>query len=329
MNNLRAVGLLGTGSAVPERVLTNQDLERMVDTSDEWIRTRTGILERRISAPDQAASDLAADSARKALENAKVDPQEIGLLIVATITQDTLCPATACYVQERLGIEACTAFDLNAACTGFIYGITVAKAYIQAGMCNKALVIGVDLLSRVTDYEDRATCVLFGDGAGAGVVGPTDDDRGILSEYLSADGRLASLICIPAGGSRLPASAETVQNHQHYVKMSGNEVFKVAVRILGESVTQALQKCNLKPEDLSLVIPHQANIRIIEASAKRLNISLDKFYINIDKYGNTSAASVPIALDEAVRSGRVKTGDLLALVAFGGGFTYGANIIRW
>ncbi len=329
MNKLCAVGLLGTGSAVPERILTNQDLERIVDTSDEWIRTRTGILERRICAPDEAASDLAAESARKALEHAKVDPQEIGLLIVATVTQDTLCPATACYVQEQLGIKTCAAFDLNAACTGFIYGITVAKAYIQTGMCDKALVIGVDLLSRVTDYEDRATCVLFGDGAGAAVVGPTDDDRGILAEYLSADGKLASLICIPAGGSRLPASAETIQNHQHYIKMSGNEVFKVAVRILGESVNQALQKCSLKPEDLSLVIPHQANIRIIEASARRLNIPLDKFYVNIDKYGNTSAASVPMALDEAVRTGRVKSGDLLALVAFGGGFTWGANIIRW
>ena len=329
MNKLRAVGLLGMGSAVPERILTNKDFERMVDTSNEWIRTRTGILERHICAPDEAASDLATESARKALEHAKVDPQEIGLVIVATVTQDTLCPATACYVQEQLGIKACAAFDLNAACTGFIYGITVAKAYIQAGMCDKALVIGVDLLSRVTDYEDRATCILFGDGAGATVLGPTDDDRGILAEYLSADGKLASLIHIPAGGSRLPASVETVQNHQHFIKMNGNEVFRVAVRILGESVNQALQKCGLKAEDLSLVIPHQANIRIIEASARRLNIPLDKFYINIDKYGNTSAASVPMALDEAVRNGRVKSGDLLALVAFGSGFTWGANIIRW
>jgi 3-oxoacyl-[acyl-carrier-protein] synthase-3 len=310
-------------------VLSNQDLERMVDTSDEWIRTRTGIRERRICLPDQAASDLAAESGRKAIEYAKVDPQEIGLLIVATITQDTLCPSTACYVQERLGIKSCVAFDLNAACTGFLYGITLAKAYIQSGMCDKALIIGVDVLSRVTDYEDRATCVLFGDAAGAAVLGPTDEGRGILAEYLSADGKLASLICIPAGGSRLPASAETVQNHQHYIKMSGNEVFKVAVRILEESVIKALEKCNLKPEDLSLVVPHQANTRIIEASARRLNIALEKFYVNIDKYGNTSAASVPLALDEAVRTGRVKSGDLLALVAFGGGFTWGANIIRW
>ena len=329
MTSDKAVGILGTGSAVPEKVLTNFDLEQMVETSDEWIKARTGILERRIAKPGEAASDLSVKAAELALSRAQVEPKEIDAVIVATFTQDTLCPSTACFVQHRLGMNSAFAFDLNAACTGFIYGLSTARAYIRTGLIKKALVIGVDMLSKVTDYEDRTTCVLFGDAAGAAVVGEVPDNQGIIAEYLDADGKYADLIIVPGGGSRLPASEETVKQRQHYVKMKGNEVFKVAVRIMADAVFEALRRCDKQPEDLSLVIPHQANVRIIEASARRLGLDMDRFYMNIDRYGNTSAASVPVALDEALSNGRIKKGDLIALVAFGGGFTWGATIIKW
>jgi 3-oxoacyl-[acyl-carrier-protein] synthase-3 len=325
----QSIGILGTGRAVPERVLTNADLEKIVETSDEWIRTRTGILERRISDPEVVASDLAAEAARKALEAAHTDPSEIGLLIAATVTPDTYCPAAACYVQAKLGIESCISYDINAACTGFIYALSVARASILAGICDKALVIGVELLSRVTDYQDRATCVLFGDGAGAAILGRVPAGKGMLGEHISADGRLTHLISLPAGGSKMPASAETVAGRLHYLRMNGNEVFKVAVRILADSVERALARCGLTMNDIDMVIPHQANVRIIDAAARKMGLPIEKFYVNIQKYGNTSAASVPLALDEAVREGRVKPGDIVALVAFGAGFTYGASILRW
>jgi 3-oxoacyl-[acyl-carrier-protein] synthase-3 len=324
-----AVGILGTGSAVPQQILTNADLEKIVETSDEWIRTRTGILERRICEPGVASSDLAAEAARKALEAADTAPSQIGLLICATVTPDTYCPAAACYVQAKLGIESCIAYDINAACTGFIYGLSIARASILTGACEKALVIGVELLSRVTDYQDRATCVLFGDGAGAAVVGRVAPGKGLIAEHIAADGRLTHLISIPAGGSKTPASAESVVQRQHFLRMNGNEVFKVAVRILADSVEQAVKRGGLAVDDINLVIPHQANIRIIDAAARKLGLPIEKFYVNIHKYGNTSAASVPIALDEAVREGRVKSGDIVALVAFGAGFTWGASILRW
>ncbi|GAB6933527.1 beta-ketoacyl-ACP synthase III [Calditerricola satsumensis] len=323
------VGILGTGSHLPEKVLTNADLEKMVETSDEWIVTRTGIRERRIARPEEASSDLALEAARKALDAAGVTPEALDLIVVATVTPDMMFPSTACIVQEKLGATRAAAFDLSAACSGFLYGVAAAAQFIQTGMYRYALVIGVDCLSKITDWTDRATCVLFGDGAGAVVLGPVPEGYGFLSFELGADGSGGDLLKLPAGGSRLPASEKTVRGRQHYIAMNGSEVFKFAVRILGAAAEEALKKAGLTKEDVDFLVPHQANYRIIDAAMRRLGLAEDKVVINLDRYGNMSSASVPVALDEAVRAGRIHAGDLLVLVGFGGGLTWGAAVLRW
>ncbi len=326
---LRSVGIVGTGFYAPKKVLTNIDLEKMVDTTDEWIRTRTGIKERRIADDNEAASDLAIEAARKAIEDSRISPQEIELVIVATLSPDYPFPSTACLVQEKLGIKNAWAFDIEAACSGFIYALSVAEAYLKTGTYQTALVIGAEVFSRIVDWTDRNTCVLMGDGAGAVVLKEVESGRGILSTHLGADGSGADLLKQPAGGSRLPATEETARQGLHYFKMQGKEVFKSALRIMSESVITALMKANLTSEDIDLIIPHQANIRILNAMAKKLSIPMEKVMVNLDKYGNTTAASIPMALDEAVKQGRIKEGDVVVLVAFGAGLTWGATIIRW
>jgi len=314
---------------LPEKVLTNFDLEKMVDTSDEWIRTRTGIRERRVAREDEAASDLSVAAARRALAGAGVAPEEIDLIIVATVTPDTLFPSTACLVQERLGARGAAAFDLAAGCTGFLYALGVGQQFIGNGTYEKVLVVGVDLLTKILNWQDRSTCVLFGDGAGAVVLAPVPPGEGILSLYLGADGSGGPLLEMPAGGSRLPASRDTVDRKLHTIHMQGREVFKFAVRILGEAALVALERAGLQKEDVDLLIPHQANIRIVEAALKRLDLSPEKVYINLDRYGNMSSASVPVALDEARREGRLHKGDNVLLVSFGAGLTWGAAVVKW
>ena len=321
--------IIGTGSYLPKKVLTNFDLEKMVDTSDEWIRERTGIRERRIAAEDEATSDLALMASKEALRAAGLKPKDIDLLIVATITSDMLLPSTACVLQNKLGVKNIPAFDINAACSGFIYALSVADAFIRSGQHKRALVVGAETLSRSTDWKDRTTCVLLGDGAGAVVLERTKGKGGVLSVDIYADGSMWDLLHIPAGGSRMPATKDTVKNRLHYIKMRGNETFRVAVRTLEKLVVDTLKKNGVKPEELSLLIPHQANHRIIAATAKRLGLGLDRVMLTLDRHGNTSAASIPIALDEAVRTGRIKDGDYILLEAFGGGLTWGAALIRW
>jgi len=327
VNGRIRAGILGVGSCVPERVLTNFDLEKMVDTSDEWISTRTGIKERRIADESKATSDYAAGAARLALERAGVDPQELDMIIVATVTPDMFFPSTACLVQEMIGATRAAAFDLSAGCSGFVYALDVAARGIEAGAYRKVLVIGADLLSRVTDYTDRTTCVLFGDGAGATVLGAVDEG-GILATYLGADGSGGEKLCIPAGGSRVPAG-KAESSRQHYIHMEGNEVFKFAVRIMPEAAMEVMRRAGVAPGEVDLFIPHQANVRIIDAAAKRLGIESERVFVNVDRYGNTSAASIPIALDEAVGTGKVKAGDILVLVGFGAGLTWGAAALQW
>ncbi len=321
--------ILGTGSYLPEKVLTNFDIEKMVDTSDEWIRERTGIRQRRIAAEDEATSDLALKASVRALEAASVSPEELDLIIVATISGDRPLPSTACILQDKLQARNAAAFDILAACSGFIYLLSVADAMIKTGRYRRVLVVGAEVLSRFTDWQDRTTCVLLGDGAGAAVLGPSDSDNGIIDVNIASDGSMWDLLHIPAGGSVLPASEQTVRDRLHYIKMRGNETFKVAVRTLEKLVTDTLDRNGVSPSELALLIPHQANHRIIKATADRLNLSLDRVMLNIDKYGNTSAASIPIALDEAVRQGRIKDGDYILLEAFGGGLTWGSALIKW
>nr|WP_315045426.1 beta-ketoacyl-ACP synthase III [uncultured Leptotrichia sp.] len=321
------VGIMGTGSYVPERILTNNDLAKIVDTNDEWITTRTGIRERRIAADDEATSDLAFKAAEKAIIDAGIDKNEIELIIVATMTQDHLTPSTAALVQDKLGIKA-AAFDVSAACTGFIYGFTVGYSFIKAGIYKKVLVIGAETMSRVTDWEDRGTCILFGDGAGAVVLGEVETG-GFLASHLAADGSGACELIVPAGGSRKAATAETIENREVYLKMNGREVFKFAVKAFPESVENVLTQQNLTADDIDIFIPHQANVRIIEAIAKRFKQPLAKFFVNLHKYGNTSGASIPIALDEASKEGRFKKGDKIVATGFGGGLTYGSILFEW
>lgn len=325
-------GILGLGMSVPERVLTNFDLEKMVDTSDEWITTRTGISERRLVGPSQATSDLSSEAALMALRDAGISPEQVDAIIVATITPDMPFPSTACLVQDKIGASRAAAFDLSAGCAGFIYGLSLAKAYIESGMYSTIVVIGAEVLSRVTDWTDRSTCVLFGDGAGAAVVGAVNEESAaarIMSVSLGADGSGARLIHIPAGGSLMPASEDTVKNRLHYIRMSGNQVYKFAVHIMEDAVLEALSKIGLDKHDIDRFIPHQANARIIESAARRLDLPPDKVFMNIHKYGNTGAASVPIALYEARETGFVKPGDSVALVGFGAGLAWGAAIIYW
>ncbi len=306
------------------------ELERMVDTSDEWITSRTGIKERRIVGPDEATSDLAAAAARKALEMASVDAEELDLIIVATITPDFMFPSTAGQVQRLLGAHRAAAFDIEAACTGFIYALSVGELFITGGKYNKVLVIGAEVLSRFVNWEDKATCVLFGDGSGAALLVPSEDEeRGIISTHLHSDGRMWDILMAPAGGSRMPIDERAIAQKLNTVKMKGNEVFKVAVTKLSEVVDEVLQENGLGEEDIDFLVPHQANLRIIQATAKKLKLPMEKVIVTVDRHGNTSAASVPLALDEAVRSGRIKQGDRVLLEAFGGGLTWGAALVRW
>lgn len=323
------VGVLGRGKYNPERRLTNQELETMVETNDEWIVSRTGIRERRIAAPDQATSDLAYEASLKALQAAGITADQLDLIIVATITPDMFFPSTACLVQEKLGAKKAAAFDLSAACSGFIYALANASGFIAMGTYKYVLVVGADTLSRITDYTDRNTCVLFGDGAGAVVLGPVPEGRGFQSFKLGADGGGGDLLCIRGGGSRLPATAETVAAGHHYLYMNGRDVFKFAVRIMGSAAEEALDMAGLTKDDIDLLIPHQANIRIIQASLERLNLPEEKCMINVDRYGNMSAASIPVALAEADEQGRLKEGDRLVMVGFGGGLTWGASVLVW
>jgi len=323
------IRIVGTGSYLPEKVLTNKDLEKIVDTSDEWIVSRTGIRERRICSDNEAASDLGIKAAQRALEDANVKVEDIDLVIVATITPDMFFPSTACIIQTKLGIKNAAIFDLNAACAGFIYSFSTAQQFLQTGTYKTALVIATETLSKITDWKDRNTCVLLGDGAGAAVLKKEKGDSGILSCYLDADGRYGDLLNMPAGGSRLPATVDTVKNRLHYLKMKGNETFRIGVPEMVNSVKRGLEGCGLKIEDVALLIPHQANIRIIKAIAKRLSIPMEKVFVNIDKCANTSAATVAIALDQANHQGRIKQGDIIELVAFGAGFTWGSCVIKW
>lgn len=321
--------ILGTGSYVPQKILTNHDLEKMVDTTDQWIVERTGIRERRIAAPDEASSDMAAAAGRKALEMAGVKPEEVDLLIVGTISPDMPLPSCAAFVQAKLGLERAAAFDISAACAGSLYGLSIADKFISAGQHQRVLVIGVELLSRLVDWTDRNSCVLFGDAAGAMLVGPSQGERGILSTHLHSDGRLAEILCIPGGGSRHPTSEATVKERLHYVHMNGREVYKVAVRSLSDAFAEALAFNGLRPGDLQHVVAHQANLRILEAVLKRFDIPMSRCWLNLEKYGNTSTASLPMTLDEANRAGGLKAGDLIGMMAIGGGMAWGSGIVRW
>jgi 3-oxoacyl-[acyl-carrier-protein] synthase-3 len=327
----RSTVILGTGSYAPDRILTNEDLAKMVDTSDEWIVARSGIRERRIAAADQATSDLAVIAAKRALEDAGVAASEIDLLVVATVTPDLPMPSTACFVQHKLGIPTTAAcFDLNAACSGFIYGLDTACAMIGSGRYKKALVVGAEKLSSIVDWQDRGTCLLFGDGAGAAVIGASDTPGiGLIGTKLGALGEDTDLLCIPAGGSSAPTTPESIARGDHFIKMKGKEVFKLAVRVMEEAARDILEQHGLAATQIGLVIPHQANLRIIDAIAQYLELPMERFFVNVDRYGNTSAASIPIALDEARKAGRIKPGDLTLLVAFGAGLTYGSALIRW
>ncbi|BBM36413.1 beta-ketoacyl-ACP synthase III [Pseudoleptotrichia goodfellowii] len=321
------VGILGTGSYLPEKVMTNDDLSKFVDTNDEWIRTRTGIRERRIAAENEATSDLAYKAAEKAIENAKIDKNEIDLVIVATMSPDHITPATAAIVQDKLGINA-AAFDLSAACTGFVYAFTTGYSFVKSGIYKKVLVIGAETMSRILDWEDRTTCVLFGDGAGAVVLGQIENG-GYIASHLVSDGSGAEDVIILAGGSRNPVSKEEIDKREIYFKMKGSDVFKFAVRAFPETVENVLAQGNITADDVDMFIPHQANIRIIESIAKRFKQPLDKFYVNLQRYGNTSGASIPLALDEANKEGKLKKGDKVVMVGFGGGLTYGSILLEW
>lgn len=320
----------GTGSHVPERILTNTDLEKMVDTSDQWITERTGMKERHIAADGEAASDIALVACRKALAEAEVKPEELDLIVVGTVTGDMPFPSTACILQQRLGAPHAAAFDVSAGCTGFIYALSVARQFVITGTCKTVLVVGVELLSKITDWTDRSTCVLFGDGAGAAVLkADAAPNTGVLASYLAADGAGGQYLYMPAGGSRQPASVETVQQRLHTCKMQGNAIFKVAVRSMADAFKHLLGQTGLEPGDVSLLIPHQANLRIIDATARLLNFPPERVFVNIAKYGNTSSATTIIALDEARKAGRVHAGDLVVLVAFGAGLTWGGIAIRF
>ncbi len=320
---------LGVGHYAPDKVLTNFDLEKMVDTSDEWIIERTGVRERRIASGDQAASDLAIPAALKALEMAAVSPEELDLIILGTVTPDHFFPSTACIVQDKIGATNAAALDTSVGCSAFIYDCNIASQFIENGRYERILVIGVETLSKIMDLTDRNTCVLFGDGAGAAVLGPAKRDGGILATHMKADGSLGYLLEMPGGGSRQPPTHESLERRMHYIKMAGREVFKHAVRSMVEAGRYVLEGAGYEGEDVDILIPHQANWRIMSAVADKLEIPREKVFVNLDKYGNTSAASVPIALSEALERGRVKAGDLVLNVAFGAGFTWAANLVRW
>jgi len=329
MKGLFHGGVVSTGSYVPPKIITNNDLEKIVDTSDEWIVTRTGIRERRIADPSMATSDMATEAARRALSTAGMKPEDIDLIIVATVTPDVSFPATSCIVQNNIGAVNAAAFDLVAACSGFIYGMVMANQFIATGMYKNVMVIGAECLSKFTNWKDRSTCILFGDGAGAVIMSRVDEGYGIISQYLGADGSGGRLLMVEAGGSRKPASIETVEQELHYIQMDGSEVFKFAVRIMASAADEAVRRAGITKEEVDFLIPHQANIRIIEAARKRLNLPESKVYVNLDRYGNMSAASIPVALDEALSQGYIKKGDNIVLVAFGGGLTWASVLMKW
>lgn len=322
--------ILGTGRALPPRIVTNDELAKTVDTSDEWVTSRTGIRERRIAAPEVATSDLASEAALKALDKAGIKAEDIDLIIVATSTPDfSAFPATACVVQKNIGAKKAAAFDIETACSGFVYSMVIANQFIATGMYKYCLVIGAEVFSRIIDWTDRNTCVLFGDGAGAAVIGPAEGDEGLLASTLGADGEGGRFLDVYAGGTRMPVTPEVLEKKLNTIRMDGSEVFKFAVRIMESASVSALEKVGLTAENIDFLVPHQANIRIVGAAAKRLNLPLDKVAVNLDKYANTSAASVPIALDEALENGRIKKGDIVVMVGFGAGLTWGAAVLRW
>lgn len=326
-NNVKTM-MLGTGVAIPPKTLTNQDLEKIVDTSDEWIRERTGMQVRHIVDDETQNSDLSAQAAKQALKDADMDAEEIDTLIVATVTGDVTFPATACYVQDKIGAVNAAAFDIQAACSGFLFGLSIADGFVGTGKSKNVLVIGCELLTRIVDWKDRSTCVLFGDAAGAAVLGPANGDgRGILGTFMKTDGRLAHLLCMPGGGTRYPAQVAISEN-LNTLKMRGPEVFRAAVTAMGDAAAHILEIAGLTVDDVDLLIPHQANKRIIDATVRRMKIPPEKVYINVHEYGNTSSASIPVALNEAKEKGLLKPGDICVMVAFGGGFTWGSVAVR-
>ena len=321
--------ITGTGSYAPKKVITNHDIEKMVDTSDDWIMERTGIKERRVVEKGQTTSDLAYEAGGKALKAAGVEAKDLDLILVATTTPDMVMPSLGCVLQDKLHAKKAAAFDIYAACSGFIYGLSIANAFIKSETYSTILLVGAEALSRFVDWEDRTTCVLFGDGAGAVVLQRHTGKRGVLSTHLHSDGSLGGLLHVPGGGALHPPSHDTVHKRMHYIKMKGNETFKVAVRALEDVVQEALEHNKVKAEEIDHLIPHQANLRIIQAMAQRLCMPMEKVVVTIHKYGNTSAASIPMAMDEAVRSGRIKDQDLILLEAFGGGLTWASALVRW
>ncbi|MFN7976443.1 MAG: beta-ketoacyl-ACP synthase III [Acidobacteriota bacterium] len=325
----KRAAIVGTGSSLPDGVITNADLEKLVDTSDEWITTRTGIKERRKARPDEYLSQFGIEAAKAALESAGIPPGDVELIICATVTPDQLIPATACFIQTGIGSGRIPAFDMQAGCTGFVYALTVAEQFIAAGTYRTVLVIGAELLTKYVNYEDRTTCIIFGDGAGAVVVTAVDPPRGILASALHNDGSMACYIEIPGGATREPISAEVMAKKRHLIHMKGNETFKIAIRSLEDVCREVCEAGGVEPADVDLLIPHQANSRIIDAVGERLKIDPAKCVVNIQRVGNTSSASIPIALDEAVRAGRLKSGDILLMAAFGAGLTWGATLCRW
>lgn len=321
--------ITGIGSFLPKKVLTNDDLTKMLDTTDEWITKRTGIKERRIVENGATASDLAIEASLRALDDANVLPSEVDLIVAATITPDCLVPSTACFLQDKIGANNAGAFDILAACAGFVYALSIAKSFVASGAMKTVLVVGTECLSKITDYTDRSTCILFGDGAGAVIVQRGNGRREIITTHLGSDGSQAELLMLPAGGSKLPTSHETIESRSHYIRLKGKELFKVAINNMVDVITKTVAENNMKIEDIDLIIPHQSNIRIIEAAMDRLKLPRKKAYINIDRFGNTSSASIPIAIDEIDKGGMLNPGDLVLLVAFGGGLTWSSSIIKW
>jgi len=329
MHQNQMASITGIGSFLPSKILTNQDLEKIVDTTDDWIIQRTGIRERRIVENDMVTSDLATHASFKAMEDAGISPAEIDMIITSTITPDYIFPSTSCTIQQKIGATRASAFDILAACSGFVYALSIGRNFVNSGAAKTVLIVGSECLSRITDYTDRTTCVLFGDGAGAVVIQNSQIKHQIIDTNLVSDGSQAEILIMPGGGSKNPTSLETVQKRMHYIQFKGKEVFKLAINNITNLVLDTVKKNGFTLEDIDLIIPHQSNLRIIEATMEKLKLPMGKAFINIDKYGNTSSASVPIAIDEAQKEGRLKKGSLVMLVAFGGGLTWGSSIIRW
>ena len=325
----RSTAIISTGRALPTSKVTNRDLEEIVETNDEWITGRTGISERRMITNDETNSKLSVKAARTALNRAGLEPKDVDMLIVTTVTPDTPLPSTACLVQAELGAYNASAFDLAAGCTGFLYGMNIADQFIKNEAAETVLLVGVDTLSPIVDWQDRNTCVLFGDGAGAVVLRAAGENQGILASKMFSDGKKAELLHVPGGGARTPATYRTIDERLHYIKMNGSEVFKFAVKIMVESTLQVLEHCNKKPEDLDFLIPHQANVRIIKSASKKLGLPEDRVLINIQRYGNMSSASIPVLMDETLEEGKIQRGNLIGLVSFGAGLTWGAVVLKW